>query len=258
MDILAKTDPKTIHLPIFTTEIFHHVYKLTGCADPYKELKDESNEIALSLLPAVAQKIHSEKGFQRFRKVILTSILGNLIDFGPGHHIFSLDDLKTEFFEWMNQGFEIDDSKELYEWLKKVDKILILGDNAGEIAFDNLLIDELSNSNGTMREITYCVKQGPIANDALLVDAKKVGIDKRAKLITTGSDYFGVEKVSKEFWEEFNMNGLIISKGQSNFKSLWKKSLDKPVAFLLRTKCPGVAKILGVDVNKNICLFKVP
>ena len=45
------------------------------------------------------------------------------------------------YFEALEQGFPIDDLKHLLKMLKaKNPKILYIGDNAGEIAFDKLLI----------------------------------------------------------------------------------------------------------------------
>lgn len=254
MGIIAKVDPAEVHLPIFTSEIFHYIYKRTNCKDPYKDLKKKSNEVAFKILPEIKREINKEYGFQKFRKVLFATILGNLIDFATGHHSVDFDNLKTEFDRIVLQGFEIDDSKKLYDKIKEIDKILILGDNAGEIVFDNLLIDAISEINSGV--ITYCVKSGPIANDATIIDAKEVGIDKMARIITTGASYFGVEKASKDFWEEFNKHDLIISKGQANFESLWSRTLKKPVAFLLRTKCPPIAKELGVTENKNIVFLK--
>ena len=122
------------------------------------------------------------------------------------------------YFEALEQGFSIDDSKHLLKMLKaKNPKILYIGDNAGEIAFNKLLI-ELFLEKGV--DVTFVVKDKPISNDATLNDAKQVKLTKLVKVITTGSNNLGVNfnKVSKEFLEEFNKSTFIIAKEQSNYE----------------------------------------
>jgi len=158
------------------------------------------------------------------------------------------------YFEALEQGFSIDDSKHLLKMLKaKNPKILYIGDNAGEIAFNKLLI-ELFLEKGV--DVTFVVKDKPISNDATLNDAKQVKLTKLVKVITTGSNNLGVNfnKVSKEFLEEFNKSTFIIAKEQSNYKCFtwFKNHINKPIFLLLRTKCEPIAKSLKTAIRRNI------
>jgi uncharacterized protein with ATP-grasp and redox domains len=64
------------------------------------------------------------------------------------------------------------------------DSILYLADNAGEIAFDRLLIERLGP-----HRVTVAVHGAPVINDATLVDAQAVGFDDIAEAI---ADHVGV------------------------------------------------------------------
>ena len=67
--------------------------------------------------------------------------------------------------------------------IAKAQSILYLADNTGEIAFDRLLIEELSPER-----VTLVVRGAPIINDATLADAQAVGLDKIVEIIDNGSD----------------------------------------------------------------------
>ena len=92
-------------------------------------------------------------------------------------------------------------------------------DNAGEIIFDRVLMEEIKRYG---KEIVAVVKGKPILNDATLEDAKMAKIDEIAKVITTGSDIIGIilEECSEEFLKEFESADLIIAKGMGNYESL--------------------------------------
>ena len=67
--------------------------------------------------------------------------------------------------------------------MAKAQSILYLADNAGEIVFDRLLIEQLSPER-----VTLVVRGGPIINDATIADVQAVGLDMIVKVIDNGSD----------------------------------------------------------------------
>lgn len=59
----------------------------------------------------------------------------------------------------------------------------MITDNAGEIAFDVILVEKLKEMGC---EVVVAVKEAPVLNDATMEDAIVIGMDKVAdKLITT-------------------------------------------------------------------------
>jgi len=243
-------------MPVWiSNKISQEISKITGNPDPLKKLKEESNRVALKVAEKIRKHIHKGKTFnEKLRKALIAAVTGNIIDFGTAKHKFNLNQLEDTYFEALRQGFSIDDSIHLLRMLEtKGVQILYIGDNAGEIAFDKLLIELLLEKNV---DVIFVVKGKPVSNDATLADAEQVKLTKLVKVITTGSSSLGVDfnNASKEFLEEFNRSTFIIVKGRSNYECFtWFKNLvNKPVFLLLRTKCEPIAKHIEANTNENI------
>ena len=228
------------------------IKELTGNKDPYKRDKKISNEKALKLLP-YARKI-VENGYnqqERFKKACLCSIVGNIMEFDiPGHN-FNFKNLTKSFREASRDLF-LDDVDKAYDLAKKANNVLYLADNAGEIVFDTLLVEQLKNMG---LHVTYVVKGGPIINDATLEDVDFSGINKLVdKVATTGTDAVGLIKkeVSREFLRIYGAAELIFAKGMGYAETLTEYKLTKPHLLLLRTKCNPVAHYFCAPRNKNI------
>jgi len=125
--------------------------------------------------------------------------------------------------------------------------ILYLGDNAGEIVFDKLLIEQIGPE-----KVTFVVKAGPILNDVLREDAEEVGLSGMVEVIDNGDDAPGtiVEGCSAEFQERFARAGVVISKGQGNYETL--NDIDRDVFFLLQAKCGVIARHLNCEVGSLV------
>ena len=223
--------------PSIGRDIHSIVKTLTGNNDPYARVKRESNTIALNL--AASLKDHIKNSSDPFETALRLAIAGNIIDYGQGDRI----DEKTiqhSISQCLNQPIERDSIEELKEELSRASNILYLADNAGEIVFDRLLIDELKQY-----PVSLAVRGRPIINDALMEDAAAAGIDKVVEVIDNGTDIPGtiIEECSPEFRERFAHSDLIISKGQGNYETL----SDSPhkIFFLLKVKCPVISRDIG-------------
>jgi uncharacterized protein with ATP-grasp and redox domains len=228
------------------------IKELTGNEDPYKRSKEKSNEQAVKLLPYARKLV--EKGYtqqERFKKACLCAIVGNILEFDiPGHN-FTYKTL-TKSFREAAKDLVIDDVDAAYELAKKAKAVLYLADNAGEIVFDTLLVEQLKNMG---LEVTYVVKGGPVINDATLEDVEPSGMGKLAdKVITTGTDAVGLLKkeVSPEFLKVYDEAELVFAKGMGYAETLTEYKLTKPHLLLLRTKCTPVANYFCAPRHKNI------
>ena len=146
----------------------------------------------------------------------------------------------------------IDDIDKAYELTKKVDSVLFLADNAGEIVFDTLLVEQLKNMG---LKVTYVVKGGPVINDATIDDVLFSGMDKIADdILTTGTDAVGFQKkeVSPDFLKIYDAAELVFAKGMGYAETLTEYKLTKPHLLLFRTKCVPVANYFCVPRDKNI------
>jgi uncharacterized protein with ATP-grasp and redox domains len=228
------------------------IKQLTGNSDPYKRNKKMSNEKAMKLLP-YARKI-VEAGYtqqERFKKACLCAIVGNIMEFDIPGHEFSFKTL-TKSFREAAKDLVIDDVDRVYELAKKARSILYLADNAGEIVFDTLLVEQLKNMG---LKVTYVVKGGPVINDATLEDVDFSGMNKLAdNILTTGTDAVGLlqKEVSPEFLKVYDAAELVFAKGMGYAETLTEYKLTKPHFLLLRTKCNPVANYFCAPRNKNI------
>jgi uncharacterized protein with ATP-grasp and redox domains len=228
------------------------IKRISGNDDPYKRNKRISNEKALKLLP-YARKIVEEGYAQqdRFKRAYLCAIVGNIMEFDIPGHKFTFGSLRKSFRE-AAKDLVVDDVGSIYELAKKARTVLFLTDNAGEIVFDTLLVEQLKNMGLT---VIVAVKGGAIINDATLEDAEVSGMSKIAdKIIATGTDAvgFALKEVSPEFLEVYNSVDLVFAKGMGYAETLTEYKLKKPHALLFRTKCNPVANYFGVPKEKNV------
>lgn len=228
------------------------IKKLTGNNDPYEQSKKKSNETAAKLLPSAKKFVESGYSQQdRFKKACLCAIVGNTMEFDIPGHSFSCASLRKSFRE-ANKDLFTDNIGEAYELAKKANSVLFLADNAGEIVFDTLLVEQLKNMG---LRVTFVVKGGPVLNDALLADVDSSGIGQLAdKILTTGTDAVGLLKkeVSLEFMKIYGSAELVFAKGMGYAETLTEFKLSKPHFLLLRTKCTPVANYFLAPREKNI------
>lgn len=229
--------------PEIGREVYRIISKRTGIKDPYRKIKEKCTRQALSLYPELKKLINSSE--DRLMTAVRLSIAGNVIDFGANFDF----DLKKDIGTILSQDFSINHYREFCEALDKARKILYLADNAGETVFDRFLIEEIN------KPVIYVVRAHPIINDATREDALLAGIDKVAEIVSSGCDAPGniLKFCSDEFLEVYRSADLIISKGQGNYEGLSDE--DRPIFFLLKTKCHVIARDIGIDEG-SIVLMK--
>jgi uncharacterized protein with ATP-grasp and redox domains len=229
------------------TEVHKEIKRLTN-ADPYRQEKERSNDAALKLVPYARSLIEDadEPLYQSFK----IAIAGNLIDFGT--YDFDIDSKESEIKDALLDEFAIDDSRIIKEKIKNADKILYLCDNAGEIVFDSLAIEEIQKLGPS---VTAAVKSGPIVNDATIEDANAAGLEEACVVIESGTDSVGVnlEESSEEFRKELKSADLIIAKGQGHFETM--EDMLLPIVFILKAKCKTVADYLGVEPKSSVVML---
>lgn len=254
-------DELSLLIPNFTLEttppemgrvIYSLVGKISGGKDPFKEIKENSNKFALKLYPELKQEINNSE--DRLLAAVKLSSIGNIIDYGAKNSLNVVEEIDHLFqgnFIINNENssttFKYNQFKES---LNKVNTIIYLADNAGEVVFDRLLIEELVEELG--KQVIYVVRGKPIINDALIEDAIFCGINKVAKITSSGSDAPGtiMKYCSSEFIELYQNAELIISKGQGNYEALSEE--DKLIFFLFKAKCSVIAENVGCNVGDMV------
>jgi uncharacterized protein with ATP-grasp and redox domains len=127
--------------------------------------------------------------------------------------------------------------------------LLYIGDNAGEIVFDKLLLETIAAQHPAMKRL-FAVRGGPVINDVTDRDAERVKMGEVAEVVSTGYAAPGVilKRSSRKFRRAFASADLVLAKGQGNYESLAAEGGAK-VFFLLRAKCRVIARDLGVEIG---------
>ncbi len=232
--------------PEIAQRVYKIVHELTGNADPYREVKSQANETALSLYPRLKEIVVSSD--DPLLVACKMAIAGNSIDLGPQVLHTDLDSIIDSA---LSVPLVCDDYQQFRAELANCTRLLYLGDNAGEIVFDKLLVEQLLQYNNHI-DITFAVREAPIINDAIMDDALAVGLDEVATIVSNGSDAPAtiLPQCSPEMLEIFNSADLIIAKGQGNYESLSDE--DANIVFLLKCKCHVVADLLDVGVGDAV------
>ena len=234
-------------LNVTPIEVGRDVYRIarevTGVDDPYREAKRADNERVAALLPRLRARV--EASADPLRTAFTLAAAGNLIDFGARSTV----DLDHAIAQGLEDGKGMVDYPRLKERLASVDEVLYLGDNAGEIVLDKLVVERLADLG---KRVTFVVRGRPIINDATVEDAAFVGMEDVADVVSSGSDGPGtaLRSCRPDFVDAFRRANLILSKGQGNFEGLSDE--NAPLFFLLTVKCPVVARELRTEIGMTV------
>lgn len=229
--------------PVVAQRIHRRLREVVGRVDPYCDVKEQQNRMAMGLLPELKAGI--EAASDPLDMAVRIAIAGNVIDMGVKGNVTesgvreSLRQAMTEPLIGEGNGFR--------KAVTEARSILYLADNAGEIALDRLLVERLAPER-----VTVAVRGAPILNDATVTDARTVGLHEIVEVIDNGSDAPGtlLDDCSQEFKRRFTEADLILAKGQGNFETL----SDKPgnIVFLFKAKCPVVAEHARVPLGSHV------
>ena len=230
--------------PAIGQQIHRLIRKLIDNTDPYRELKQQFNSLALRLCSELEDRVRTSK--DPLETAIRLAIAGNIIDLGVKTSIAE-SDIERIINDSLTADFDGQQIEGFRNAVSRAKRILYLADNAGEIVFDSLLIEQLP-----AEKITVVVKGSPVINDATMEDAKAAGLTEIVEVIDNGSDGPGtiLETCSQSFRNRFEDADLIIAKGQGNYETL--SDLDKNIFFILKAKCPVIARDLGCEIGEMI------
>ena len=227
--------------PVMGQALHRLIRRLSGDIDPYREAKRRANQAALTLYPKLKALVQESP--RPFEAAVRVAIAGNIIDMAafPELSAGEIDRALEEALEAPLDGKAV---ACLEERVGQAAEILFLADNAGEIVFDRVLIEELPTERTTV-----VVRGSPVLNDATLEDAEAVGLTEVVPVIGNGSDAPGtlLRECSSELRQRVARATLAIAKGQGNYETL--SELDARAFFLFRVKCPVIAEEIGCPVG---------
>jgi hypothetical protein len=220
-----------------SNRLLRYIKAETGVYDPFAQKKETEFRQAL----AASLRL---KGFfpDTLEGALAASAFGNGGDFftehayDPAHMEFECDVAKIERQVYINS------------------KIMVLGDNPGDLVFDLPLIRLLRREG---KEVYYAVKEHPVQNDMSLPDAARLGAHNMwDAIISTGTNEVGIRREEmtgkvRECWEDGSM---IIAKGMGNYETISEYDRGRPVVYVMAVKCRTVAVALGRKVGAYIAI----
>jgi damage-control phosphatase, subfamily I len=236
-DMDLQLSPAQVSLAAYQATSRH-----SGKLDPYWALKRKQNALALGMEPNLRQILAASD--QPLVTALHLAAAGNVIDLGtlPEEQI----DIHGAVAQVLDERFSIDHTSDFLEALAACDDLLYLLDNAGEIVFDKLLIEQLAKHT----RVTAVVKGAPILNDVVLEDAHEVGLTEVCDIIDNGGPFIGcpLELVPDTFLARMRQADIILGKGQGNYETV--DDFDGNVFLILRAKCEVVARHMGVNYGQ--------
>ena len=228
-------------------QVYRIVYEIIGNNDPYLAAKKFANESAMSLYARMKDMVDNSD--DTLKTACKLAIAGNAIDLGARVDFGSIYSIIEDSVEYQL------DQEHFHQFKESVGQaylILYIADNAGEIVFDRILIEQLLQIKKL--KIVFAVREAPIINDATLDDALQVGLDKVATIISNGSDAPAtiLSQCCPKMRGYYQAADLIISKGQGNYESLSDRSEN--IFFLFKVKCPVIARDSGYDIDSPVLI----
>ncbi len=241
--VIGETD--TVHSPPVLMGKIHRIIRdVTGRNDPYEIAKENCNRNVMRLWNDWRDLI--DRSTDPLLTSVRLAIAGNTIDLAVDPDA-DQSNIEAAVQESLSAYIQDETIEGFRGDLATAQKILYLGDNAGEIVFDRLLLELLPTE-----KTTFVVRGQPVINDVTMVDAQVTGITNLVRVIDNGSDLPGtvLSMCSESFQREYHEADLVIAKGQGNFESL--NEVKKNTFFLFKVKCSVVEGITNYPIGTHV------
>ena len=213
------------------TALFQKYYGLDE--DRYIQEKVDSNRFVMERFDAIQRRVREQA--DPVYAGLQFSVLGNYLDFSALQGQVSFEKLD----EMLDLGLAMELDRACYARLcrdlESGKRLLYLTDNAGEIGFDRIFAEEIQKKYPHL-QITFCVRGGPVLNDATREDAAVVGVP--FPVIDNGTCIGGTELrlLGKEAKAAFESADVILAKGMGNNETLYGCGYNVYYAFLVKCK----------------------
>lgn len=219
--------------------------------DHYGHLKEASNRDMLARLPEIRRIVAAAENPLEMALKFAQS--GNYIDYGALADGVDPKILDRMIAQTPTRPLDPAQFTRFQEDVSRAGKLLYIGDNAGEIVTDMVLIEELQRRFPDL-SITFAVRGAPALNDVTREDAAVVGLDRLVPIVDNGSRIPGTELscVGEEMRRCLREADVILSKGQANFETLASSGLN--IYYIFLCKCPRFTRLFDVPMLTGMFL----
>jgi hypothetical protein len=221
--------------PEVIEQVMVKIIKALGTSDPFYDLKLQQNRIGEALYPNLKKLVREAD--DPLQAAVKIAIMGNAID-------LMVSDRSLDVENTLNKELQRPLPENLFAAFKKkleqTRSLVYLGDNAGEIVFDKLLLETIREAYHP--EVIFVVRSAPALNDVTEKEAEMVGLGQVAAIMPNGLEApvpgTILSRCSPELRDAIKGADLVISKGGGNFDTLeGEKDLRADISFMLLSKC---------------------
>ncbi len=224
-----------------------------GESADYSAIKKQYNDLVLSMEDTLRNEINSSE--DPLATALIMARIGNSIDFGAMSSIDS-----DEFLALFHNTEMRKDDRITYEsFLREcadAETFLLICDNCGEIVLDKLMLEQLKKRFPQLT-VRAMVRGGEVLNDATADDARYVGLDNVAEIISNGKAIAGTiyEMLSDDAKKILDTSDVILAKGQGNYESISGQGRHLFYEFLCKcdlfTTRFNVPKLTGMFIEER-------
>ena len=232
---------------------FNKVHEeLFGKTADYKDIKKKYNDLVLGMENDLRCEI--EASADPLAKALIMSRIGNYIDFGAMDRV-DQNEFMTLFKDTGMQERDVPVYEAFLRECEKGSSFLLICDNCGEIVLDKLMIEQLQKRFPDIN-VKVLVRGREVLNDATEEDARYVGLDKIAEIISNGEAIAGTiyDMMPQDARNVLDGADVILAKGQGNYESL--SGCGRHVFYAFLCKCDlfirrfDVPKLTGMFVEE--------
>lgn len=234
--------------------LFNKAYEQRfGKTDPYRDIKKKYNDFVLSMEDEARVRIESDSN--PLAASFAFARIGNYIDFGAMNQVDS-----NAFLELLSSAGVTDADDQVFESFfrecRSANRFLLIADNCGEIVLDKLFLEQVKKCFPEMM-FSVLVRGEEVLNDVTCEEAKYVGLDSIAEIISNGSSMAGTvyDMLPEDAKEAIDNADVILAKGQGNYETL--SGQGRHIFYSLLCKCDlftnrfGVPKLTGLFVEEK-------
>ena len=211
----------------------------------YAELKRMSNDFMMARLPKLRAMV--EASADPVRTALQLAQVANYIDYGALSENVDPEKLDQMLFSAADNPVDEKTYTQFFTELESARRMLYIGDNAGEIVADRLLLEALMQRFPHL-SITYGVRGGPALNDVTREDAAAVGLDQLVPIVDNGTRISGTELdyIGQEMRQVLEDADVILAKGQANFETL--VTSGRNIYYIFLCKCVRFTRLFDVPM----------
>ena len=244
---ILSVAPLTVSAPELVEQINALRRELFGQVEDYTLIKPRYNAMMLERETELRAAIREAS--DPLAAAVRYAMVGNYIDFGAMEEIpAQAVTAQLERASALSLSGEYDN---LRADLVVARRLVFLTDNCGEILLDKLLLEQIMTDYPQL-EAQVIVRGRPVLNDATVEDARQVGMEAVAPVLSNGSGIAGtcLTRISAEALSALGGADVVIAKGQGNFETL--RHCGRNVYYLFLCKCQMFARRFGVPLYSGM------